>query len=86
MGGGGYQYPISLKVNRKVSHIPFSKLENIPLIKFARYPISLEVKWQISCIPRTPIQSSKVTLRPAAVQLSPNLMKSNTHYFTMHFH
>ena len=29
-GGGGYQYPISLEVNREVSHIPLSKLENIP--------------------------------------------------------
>ena len=43
VGGGGYQYPISLEVDRKVSHISLSKLENIPLIKFPKYPISLEV-------------------------------------------
>ena len=42
-GGGVYQYPIPLEVNRKVSHIPLSKLENIPLIKFPKYPVSLEV-------------------------------------------
>ena len=40
---GGYQYPISLEVNRKVSHILLSKLENIPLNKFLKYPVSLEV-------------------------------------------
>ena len=39
----GYQYPISLEVNRNVSHIPLSKLEGIPLIKFPKYPVSLEV-------------------------------------------
>ena len=33
-GGGGYQYPISLEVNREVSHIPL-------------YPISLEVNKNI---------------------------------------
>ena len=40
---GGYQYPISLEVNRKVSYIPLSKLENIPIINFPKYPMSLEV-------------------------------------------
>ena len=40
---GGYQYPISLEVNRKVSYIPLSKLENIPLIKFPKYPVPLEI-------------------------------------------
>ena len=44
---GGYQYPISLEVNRKVSHIHLSKLENIPLNKFPKYPISLEVNTNI---------------------------------------
>ena len=42
-GGGGYKYAISLEVNGKVSYIPLSKLENIPLIKFPKYPVSLEV-------------------------------------------
>ena len=45
---GGYQYPISLEVNRKVSHISLSKLENIPIINFPEYPISLEVNKNIS--------------------------------------
>ena len=38
-------YPISLEKktkNRKVSHIPLSKLENIPIISFPKYHISLE--------------------------------------------
>ena len=39
---GGYQYPIFLEVNRKVSYISLSKLKNIPLIKFPEYPVSLE--------------------------------------------
>ena len=46
-GGGGVPYPISLEVNREVSHIPLSKLEIIPLIKFPKYPISLEVNKNI---------------------------------------
>ena len=50
---GGYQYPISLEVNRKVSHIPLSKLENIPLIQFPKYPISLEVNKNIPEITNT---------------------------------
>ena len=52
-GGGGYQYPLSLEENRKVSHIPLSKLENIPLIKFPKYPISLEVNKNIPEITNT---------------------------------
>ena len=43
----GYQYPISLEVNRKVSHIPLSKLESIPLTKFPKYPVSQEVSKNI---------------------------------------
>ena len=46
-GGGGYQYPISLEVNMKVSYIPLSKLGNIPIINFPKYPISLEVNKNI---------------------------------------
>ena len=46
-GGGGHQYPISLEVNRKVSYIPLSKLENIPIINLPKYPISLEVNKNI---------------------------------------
>ena len=47
--GGGEGLPVSyiLEVNRKVSHIPLSKLENIPLIKFPKYPVSLEVNKNI---------------------------------------
>ena len=50
---GGYQYPISLEVNGKVSHIPLSKLDNIPLIKLPKYPISLEVNKNIPEITNT---------------------------------
>ena len=52
-GGGGYQYPISMEVKRKVSYIPLSKLENIPLIKFPKYPICLEVDINIPVITNT---------------------------------
>ena len=44
---GGYQYLISLEVNRKVPHIPLSKLENVPFINFPKYPIFLEVNKNI---------------------------------------
>ena len=50
---GGYQYPISLEVNRKASHIPLSKLENIPLDKLPKYPISLKVNKNIPEIVNT---------------------------------
>ena len=46
-------YPIILEVNKKVSHISLSKLENIPLIKFPKYPISLEVNKNIPEITNT---------------------------------
>ena len=49
----GYQYPISLEVNRKVSRIPLSRLENIPLIKFPKYPKSLELNKNIPEITNT---------------------------------
>ena len=46
-GGGGYQYPISLSVNREVFYTPLSKVANIPIIIFSKYPISLEVNTNI---------------------------------------
>ena len=46
-GGGGYKYPMSLEVSKKVSHIPLSTLENNPLIDIPKYPISLEVNINI---------------------------------------
>ena len=53
IGGEGYQYPVSLEVNGKLSHIPLSKLENIPIIKFPKYPISLIVNKNIPEITNT---------------------------------
>ena len=49
----GYQYPISLEVNRKISHISLGKLENVPINNFPEYPISLEVNKNIPEITNT---------------------------------
>ena len=50
---GGYQYLISLEVNRKVSHIPLSKLENVLLINFPKHPIFQEVNKNVPEISNT---------------------------------